>query len=376
MSKTLRILHCLRAPVGGLFRHVRDLTIEQSRLGYKVGILCDSSTGGENAERQLERLQPHCQLGVARIPMSRNLGLKDFKAYLATKRFAQTANINILHGHGAKGGAFARLAAQRLKRHNRNIHVFYTPHGGSLHYDRSTLVGRLFLSLEGRIAPFTDGFIFESQYSARIYEEKLGLPPCEMRIIPNGLHAEEFFEPQPEKDAPDFLFVGELRQLKGVDLLLEALSGLNQHQNVRALIVGAGPDEARFKKQATTLELNEKLSFPGPAPANEAFSRGRCLIVPSRAESFPYIVLEAAAAQMPMIVTNVGGIPEILEGTGIKMIPPADTVALQKRMQDFLDNPLPFIQDAKTLKNRVQAQYTVEKMADSVIDFYFSKSEN
>ena len=74
-------------------------------------------------------------------------------------------------------------------------------------------------------------------------------------------------------------------------------------------------------------------------PAREAFRLGRALVVPSRAESFPYIVLEAAAAGLPMLATDVGGIPEIVAGTDTALLPPEDDVALAEAMLRVLDDP-------------------------------------
>ena len=65
---------------------------------------------------------------------------------------------------------------------------------------------------------------------------------------------------------------------------------------------------------------------------------GRALVVPSRAESFPYIVLEAAAAGLPMLATDVGGIPEIVAGTDTALLPPEDDVALAEAMLRVLDD--------------------------------------
>ena len=81
------------------------------------------------------------------------------------------------------------------------------------------------------------------------------------------------------------------------------------------MIVGSGPDELKLKRLARKLSLGTRVSFAGPQPVRTAFARARCVVVPSRAESFPYIVLEAAAAQMPLIATDVGGIPEIVGDT-------------------------------------------------------------
>ena len=88
-------------------------------------------------------------------------------------------------------------------------------------------------------------------------------------------------------------------------------------------------------------------------PVRTAFARGRCVVVPSRAESLPYIVLEAAAAQMPLIATDVGGIPEIVEGTNVPLVRPGDIAGLAGQMRDFLANPKPFLGRAIALQKQV-----------------------
>ena len=71
----------------------------------------------------------------------------------------------------------------------------------------------------------------------------------------------------------------------------------------------SGPE---FKGLAQSLGLIDCVKFPGHLPATQALKRGRLLVIPSRAESFPYVVLEAAAGQVPVVASEVGGIPEIL----------------------------------------------------------------
>jgi saccharopine dehydrogenase-like NADP-dependent oxidoreductase len=99
----------MRAPVGGLFRHVRDLAGEQSAGGHAVGLICDASTGGADARALLAELEPACGLGIARINMGRLPGLSDAVAARAVSAVAREKRVDILHGHGAKGGAYARL---------------------------------------------------------------------------------------------------------------------------------------------------------------------------------------------------------------------------------------------------------------------------
>jgi len=371
VSSNFRILHCLRAPVGGLFRHVHDLAIGQAEMGAEVGVVCDSRTGGDEIEVALSRLKDNCALGVTRLPMTRTPGLNDWYTYRKIARLGRKLEVDVLHGHGAKGGAYARFAGWGLRR-RKGTKVVYTPHGGVLHYAPSTLSGRLYLAMERRLAPMTDGIIFESLFAGNRYAELIGPPPCPARVIYNGLYRHEFYESLLADDAADFVFVGELRKLKGVDVFLEALAA---HQTIfpgRAIIVGGGPDEKYFKRMARKLGLNARVVFSGPQPARTAFVRARCVVVPSRAESFPYIVLEAAAAQMPMMATNVGGIPEIVGDVPMPLIPPGDVDALASQLRAFLADPKPFLVRAAALQKYVAQHFTVEQMTRDVVDFYIS----
>ena len=119
----------LRAPVGGLFRHVADLASGQAARGHQVGLVVDASTGGPRAEQILRDLSPRMALGISRVPMRRQIGPSDVAAVAHVTRRAAAVGADVVHGHGAKGGAYARLA-----RGGAAIRV-YTPHGGSLHYD-------------------------------------------------------------------------------------------------------------------------------------------------------------------------------------------------------------------------------------------------
>jgi len=372
VTPSLRILHCLRAPIGGLFRHVHDLAKGQAELGLQVGVICDAETGGKNAAQDLERLSEFCSLGVARVAMARQIRPSDFKAYRQVKRRAANLDIDVFHGHGAKGGAYARLAARALKRKGKRIGAFYTPHGGSLHHPPTTMTGRIYVNAERRLARLTDGLIFESLFAARRFSAFIGKPACPVCIVPNGLYPHEFYEPRLADDAADFVFVGELRPLKGVDIMLAALAAQRTVYPATAVIVGTGPGEAEFKRLAQKLGIEDKVTFAGSLPARTAFARGRCVVVPSRAESFPYVVLEAAAAQMPLIATEVGGIPEIVEGTDTPLIRPGDIGALAQQMRGFLAHPKPFLGRAIQLQRHVAKRLTVERMTREIVDFYLS----
>jgi glycosyltransferase involved in cell wall biosynthesis len=105
-------------------------------------------------------------------------------------------------------------------------------------------------------------------------------------------------------------------------------------------------------------------------PARKAFRLGRALVVPSRAESLPYVVLEAAAAGLPVLATRVGGIPEIVAGTDTRLVAPADASALALAMLDLLEHPAPARRRALRLRDAVGRRFTVAGMADEVLSLY------
>ncbi|TDX65060.1 glycosyltransferase involved in cell wall biosynthesis [Methylosinus sp. sav-2] len=332
----LRIVHVMRAPIGGLFRHVVDLACAQAARGHAVGLIADSSTGGERAEATLRMLEPSLELGVTRLCMRRLPSWSDpivaFRIATALKRLSP----DVVHGHGAKGGLYARLPALLpMFPTLPHPHVrVYTPHGGSLHYDPDALVNRLYLSVEKALERVTDFIPFESAYAQERFARAIGFSGSVTRVVPNGLRPEEFEPLTPIPDAADFLYVGEWRRFKGVDTLIEALSLIRDAtgEAPRLALVGSGPDEAALRACAERLGMSERLSFAPPMPAREALRLGRILVVPSRAESLPYIVLEAIAARMPLIATNVGGIPEIFGEHANRLVESDDPAALARAM--------------------------------------------
>jgi glycosyltransferase involved in cell wall biosynthesis len=365
-----RILHCLRAPVGGLFRHVRDLSTEQGALGHDVGLIIDSTVADPLTESRLEAAGRSLSLGIVRIPMGRLPALGDFAASRAVRDVARKLNINVLHGHGAKGGAYARLAGRLLRGDRQRAAAIYTPHGGSLHYPPNSPQGLIYTGMEKLLARWTDGLIFESDFARRTYEARVGRGIAPTRVITNALQPHDFSKHAPVGDAADFLFVGELRRLKGVDILLRALAEVRNARPVRAVIVGDGPDRQEFERLATELRLGDIVDFVGAMPAAEAFAQGRCIVVPSRAESLPFIVLEAAAAELPIIATNAGGIPEIVHGSDVRLLPPDDVGALVRAMHEFLDAPDAARARARSLRQIVAQRFAIKTTTAAILDFY------
>jgi len=172
-ASPLNIVHVLRAPLGGLFRHVVDLAEGQAARGHQVGLIVDSTTGGSRAEAALTALAPRLALGVQRVAIGRELGPSDLAALRRVAGWVRQAAPDVLHGHGAKGAALTRLTLRAPQA----IRV-YTPHGGSLVYRPGTIAGGFYRTLEWLLKWRTDLFLFESTYIANLFAPKSAVRPA------------------------------------------------------------------------------------------------------------------------------------------------------------------------------------------------------
>ncbi len=365
-----RILHVFRAPVGGLFRHVNDLARLQAASGHAVGIICDASTGGERAARQLAELEPCLALGVTRLPMRRNPTPSDLAVLAVIARRAAALGANVLHGHGAKGGVYARLSPV-LGRGPAPIRA-YTPHGGSYNYRPGTALHRLYMGAERLLSLRTDAFLFESEYVAGRHAAYVGPSRRLTRIVHNGIAEAEFEPIEPAAERHDLLYIGELRDAKGVPFLLEALASLRAAgRPLTLLMVGSGPDAEIIRERAQAMGLSEAVTFEPPQPIRPVLARGDILVVPSLAESLPYVVLEAAAARQPLIATNVGGIPEIFGAAASELVPPRDPGALAGAIARVLDEaPDQRRARFRALSESVRTRFSMTRMGADVLSGY------
>jgi glycosyltransferase involved in cell wall biosynthesis len=303
-------------------------------------------------------------------PIHRNPGFNDLAAMARFAAFVRRAAPDVVHGHGSKGGLYARLSAIT----NPTVPLrAYTPHGGSFNYRPGTSVNRAYMLAERALAPLTDVFLFESAYIAGRFDALVGARNGVRRVVANGISPAEFAPAIPDADAADLLYVGELRAAKGIDTLLEAIARVGRVHGVvpRTVLVGSGPDQAALTELAQRLGIGSHVSFPGQIPVREAFKLGRVLVVPSRAESMPYIVLEAAGARVPMIATNVGGIPEIYGPYRDRLGLPDDPADLQARIEATLAMAEPErLARAADLAAYVAERFSIQTMVNSVMAGY------
>jgi glycosyltransferase involved in cell wall biosynthesis len=367
----LKIVHVVRSPIGGIFRHIVDLVDAQAEAGHDIGIICDSLTGGRFEDEVIASITPKLALGATRFPMHRSVSLSDFVAVRHVLEHLAKISPDVLHCHGAKGGAYGRLIAAWLGR-RRPIASIYAPHGGSLHYDDGSLEGMFYFRVERMLERVTDALVHVSAYEAGVYRDKIGIPRCRATVVRNGLREEEFVPVTPKNDARDLLFLGMLRDLKGVDVFLEAIARLEAAygRNLTAHVIGQAEEPGRYEALSRRLGIADRIAFGEPMPAREAFASARMIVVPSRAESMPYVVLEAIAAGMPVIATDVGGIPEIFGPDAGALVPPGDAAALAGAIDGALADPRRTDAEAAARRDWLRPRFNISTMQETIESLY------
>ncbi len=366
-ERPLRIVHAVRAPVGGIFRHILDLANGQIDAGHHVGIIADSLTGGERANAALAEIAPRLKLGVRRVAIHREPHPADFLVWLRFLFLISRLKPDVLHGHGAKAGAFIRM----IGKSKRFIRV-YTPHGGSLHYPLSTWKGAFYSRLERALMNNTELFLFESAFARDTYQRTIGTPKTGLvRCVFNGVTAAEFDPVTLTADATDVAYVGEFRHIKGADLLIDAVALLRADgKPAKLTLAGDGEELGALKALVEKHSLNEAVRFIGHVKARFGFSKGKLLVVPSRGDSMPYVVIEAAAAGIPMVAANVGGIPEIFGPHQDALFAPNSAGAMADAIKAALDDPAGAATRAKALRERIFMHFSQKAMVEGVLASY------
>jgi glycosyltransferase involved in cell wall biosynthesis len=275
-------------------------------------------------------------------------------------------NPDVLHGHGAKAGTFMRFRTATRDR----IRV-YTPHGGSLHFPLGTLKGNIYARVERALMNDTDLFLFESAFARDTYQRTIGSPKGLVRCVFNGVTAGEFDPVVKADDATDLIYVGEFRHIKGADLLVDAVAKLrSEGHQVTLTLAGDGEESASLKAQVERLGLGQAARFIGHVKARFGFSKGSLLVVPSRGDSMPYVVIEAAAAGIPMIAAKVGGIPEIFGEHRDALFAPGNIAAMSDAIETALKDPAAATARAKSLRERIFMHFSQKAMVEGVFAGY------
>ena len=160
-------------------------------------------------------------------------------------------------------------------------------------------------------------------------------------VIPNGVDLTRFGGPRTSQVCPYVLVIGRLVENKGFGDLIERWGSLPADVRHRLVVVGDGPDRERLEALRTASGAAERVEFLGELEDTSDLLRGASAVaVPSHAEAFGLVVLEAMAAGAPVIANGVGGIPEILtDGVNGVLVEPGDPSRFLERLAGLLRDP-------------------------------------
>jgi glycosyltransferase involved in cell wall biosynthesis len=139
---------------------------------------------------------------------------------------------------------------------------------------------------------------------------------------------------------------------------------------VTLTLAGDGEELAALKAQVQKLGFAEAVRFIGHVKARYGFSKGKVLVVPSRGDSMPYVVIEAAAAGIPMVAANVGGIPEIFASHTDALFAPNIVGAMADAIETALEDPEAAQVRAKSLRERIFLHFSQKAMVEGVLAGY------
>jgi glycosyltransferase involved in cell wall biosynthesis len=239
------------------------------------------------------------------------------------------------------------------------------------------------LAIDRRLARWCDRVVGNSHAVVDFYH-KAGIPEEKLAMIYSGIADEE--PPEVDRaalraefgwpaDAPVVLFAGRLMAQKGLDTLVDALD-LLQHvrPDVRTLIAGAGPLRSELEETAHAYTLDGKVRFLGHRDdVPRLLAAADLLVLPSRYEGLPNVVLEAMRFKKPVVATSAPGTAElVVDGETGRLVPVGQATALAQAVREVLGDPDRARRMGEAGRARVEAEFTASGMVARFAELYES----
>jgi glycosyltransferase involved in cell wall biosynthesis len=358
-----RILMVIRPDAGGAFEHLARLSAQVARRGHDV-LVCGPL---DNRRGDLE---------VETIPLEISRPIAppaDLKAVASFARLVRRLRPDVVHAHGSKGAAVARIARATFPR----TPLIHTPHGYPFAgYFESALERSAYRVVERSLAPLTTRVVCVCEAERR-HAHSLGLD-ARARVVYNGIGAPESAATHPGLErigssGPIICAVSELRSGKGVETLLDAMPAvLARHPQVNLAVAGDGPLRASLEAQIEALGVAGAVHLLGQVSrAAEVLVGAELFVSPSWAESFPFSVLEAMSRELPIVATDVGGTGEaIQDGVTGRLVASRDTGALAAAISGLLDDEAKAKAMGAAARTRVGRNFTLTGMIDGALAVY------
>jgi glycosyltransferase involved in cell wall biosynthesis len=265
-------------------------------------------------------------------------GRLNFPSVLALRRLLIARNIDILHTHGFKSDVLGYLATRRLP-----IRLVATPHGWSadegLRIRIYEAISRLFLRRFDRVYPLSPALLQDLRLR--------GFPAERTRLVLNAVDTGAFEAcrlgrtTRPAVSPLRILFVGRLCRPKGVFELLDAFHRAALPEGSLLRFAGDGPERQELEASVAGRPRAPAVEFVGAVPLiTPHLEWCDVLVLPSRSEGIPRVIMEAFAAGVPVIGTDIAGVRQLVEqGVTGTLVPVADAPALAAALERLAADP-------------------------------------
>lgn len=376
-STKIHVLQIVGDPVGGIRKHVHSIIEGLDSSTFLQSYAYSTLSTDSKFKQDIEHLRTNNLMEILPLPIRKKPHLSDLKNLLQLVRYIKSSNVNLIHGHGAKAGLYARILAQIC-----GITSIYTPHGGVAHAMFSKFEDLLYVSVEKLLFSITGYFIFESKYTATAFGKKLGRIPKNCMINYNGIPMMDMNAVARRSvalgyslrssDIPQVGVFGMLREVKGQSYAIKAIALLlAKGHKIHLHIFGDGPDLQDLQHLVSQLNLEEYVTFAGDVSDPESHMVGMDIIlVPSLHESFGYVAAEAMALGKPVIASNVGGLAEVLDSqTGI-LVEPGNEAAIADAIIYGIQNQDAISNIAKQGYLKFMSNFTLNRMVNNLASKY------
>ncbi len=292
---------------GGVERHVLWLSNALAEMGHAVTVI----TAGGKLE---EKLDPKVALLI--LPVHRKNPFTAIYCAVSIARRAKESGWDILHAHSRVPAWIAWWSASLSgKPWVATAHAQYSLNAGLMPYKKAK------------------GVICVS----RTVREHLGsFLPEKTEVIPNGIPpARRKWEGRGFPENPRFLFVGRLTRLKGLDVVIEALSGLVDREWTLD-VVGDGPQREELEAKAKLNGLDKKITFHGfRENVEDWMAEAGCLLFPSIQEGMPLVLMQAIQVGLPVLASDIPSVSEIVQ-SGCGLLSPGDVLRWRSTLESVL----------------------------------------
>jgi glycosyltransferase involved in cell wall biosynthesis len=288
---------------------------------------------------------------------------------------------HLIHTHTAKAGFVGRSAAELRRDRPVIVHTF---HGHVLEGYFGAAKTQLFRSLERLLARRTDALIGVSDQTVADLVRLRVAPPERFRTIPLGLDLQPFAEAGPELGAalraeaglePDeivFTFVGRMVPIKRVDLLLGGFArAVRSVDGLRLVLVGDGRIRPRMEELARDLGVGDRVNFLGyRRDLARIAAASDVAVISSANEGTPVSLIEAAAAGVPAVAADVGGVRTVVdERTGV-LFPSGDEAALAQAIEALAGDPPRRRLLGAEARRRALAKFSIDRLIGDIDRLY------